>query len=47
MRNEIKARNDFVKLMTEKMEKEKNSFLKTYKETNGKMIEMIENHIIK
>lgn len=30
-----------------KMETEKNSFLKTYKETNAKMIDMIEKHIIK
>lgn len=32
---------------TSKMETERNDFLKTYQETNAKMIDMIEAHIIK
>lgn len=32
---------------SQKMEEKHNSFLKTYKETNAKIINMVENHIIK
>ena len=45
--NLIKKMDDKYNNFTETMQTEKNSFLKTYKETNAKMIDMIENHIIK